>query len=185
LQKVKYARANSVDEAIALLDKGGATARPLAGGTDLIVQARERRRQVELFVDIKPIPETQDLKYDARDGLTIGASLPAYKIYGNENVRRLYPALVDATSVIGGTAIQGRASLGGNLCNSSPAADSVTAMIAPMLIRPWRAPRCMLLGGVLILSFHSLSLWAGPTDSWGLFIPDGNLIDIRSHHRTI
>jgi carbon-monoxide dehydrogenase medium subunit len=129
LQKVKYARASSVDEAIALLDKGGPTARPLAGGTDIIVQARERRRPVELFVDIKPIPETQELKYDARDGLTIGAALPAYRIYGNETVTKLYPALVDAASVIGGTAIQGRASLGGNLCNSGPAADSVPAMI--------------------------------------------------------
>ncbi len=129
MQKVKYARASSVDEAIALLDKGGPTARPLAGGTDIIVQARERRRPVELFVDIKPIPETQELKYDARDGLTIGAALPAYRIYGNETVKKLYPAIVDAASVIGGTAIQGRASLGGNLCNSGPAADSVPAMI--------------------------------------------------------
>lgn len=129
MQKVKYARASSVDEAIALLDKGGPTARPLAGGTDIIVQARERRRPVELFVDIKPIPETQELKYDARDGLTIGAALPAYRIYGNETVKKLYPAIVDAASVIGGTAIQGRASLGGNLCNSGPAADSVPPMI--------------------------------------------------------
>jgi carbon-monoxide dehydrogenase medium subunit len=130
LQKVKYARANSVDEAIALLDKGGATARPLAGGTDIIVQARERRRQVELFVDIKPIAETQQISYDGRQGLTVGAAVPCYLIYGNETVKKLYPALVDAVRVIGGTAIQGRASIGGNLCNSGPAADSVPAMIA-------------------------------------------------------
>ncbi len=130
MQKVKYARANSVDEAIALLDKGGATARPLAGGTDIIVQARERRRQVELFVDIKPIAETQQISYDGRQGLTVGAAVPCYLIYGNETVKKLYPALVDAVRVIGGTAIQGRASIGGNLCNSGPAADSVPAMIA-------------------------------------------------------
>jgi CO/xanthine dehydrogenase FAD-binding subunit len=130
LQKVKYARANSVDEAIALLDKGGATARPLAGGTDIIVQARERRRQVELFVDIKPIAETQQINYDGREGLTVGAAVPCYQIYGNDTVKKLYPALVDAVRVIGGTAIQGRASIGGNLCNSGPAADSVPAMIA-------------------------------------------------------
>jgi xanthine dehydrogenase FAD-binding subunit len=130
LQKVKYARAHTVDEAIQLLDKGGATARPLAGGTDIIVQARERRRKVELFVDIKPIPETQELVYDPREGLTVGAALPAYQIYNDETVKKLYPALVDAVRVIGGTAIQGRASIGGNLCNSGPAADSVPAMIA-------------------------------------------------------
>jgi xanthine dehydrogenase FAD-binding subunit len=129
LQDVKYARASSVDEAIDLLSKGGATARVLAGGTDIIVQARERRREVDLFVDIKPISETQALTYDADAGLTIGAATPCYIIYNDENVKRLYPALVEAASVIGGVAIQGRASLGGNLCNSGPAADSVPAMI--------------------------------------------------------
>jgi carbon-monoxide dehydrogenase medium subunit len=130
LQDVKYAKASSVDEAIDLLAKGGATARVLAGGTDIIVQARERRREVKLFVDIKPISETQELKYDADGGLTIGAATPCYRIYNDETVKRLYPALVEAASVIGGVAIQGRASLGGNLCNSGPAADSVPAMIA-------------------------------------------------------
>ena len=129
MQDVKYARASTIDQAIDLLSKGGPTARVLAGGTDIIVQARERRREVRLFVDIKPIPETQELRYDPDAGLTIGAATPCYRIYGDATVRRLYPALVEATSVIGGTAIQGRASLGGNLCNSGPAADSVPAMI--------------------------------------------------------
>jgi carbon-monoxide dehydrogenase medium subunit len=129
MQKVRYSRANSVDEAISLLEKGGPNARPLAGGTDLIVQARERRRKIELFVDIKPIPETQELSFDQAEGLTVGAALPVYRIYNDETVKRLYPALVDACRVIGGTAIQGRASLGGNLGNGSPAADSVPAMI--------------------------------------------------------
>lgn len=129
MQKVKYARAGSVDEAVALLERGGPSARVLAGGTDVIVQARERRRHIDLFVDIKKIPETQELRFDARQGLTVGAAVPCFQIYGNETVRRLYPCLVDAASVIGGTAIQGRASLGGNLCNSSPAGDSIPAMI--------------------------------------------------------
>jgi xanthine dehydrogenase FAD-binding subunit len=129
LQDVRYAKASSVDEAIDLLNKGGVTARVLAGGTDIIVQARERRREVRLFVDIKSIPETQELKYDADGGLTVGAATPCYRIYNDETVKRLYPALIEAASVIGGVAIQGRASLGGNLCNSGPAADSVPAMI--------------------------------------------------------
>ncbi len=130
MQKLSYAKAASVDEAVKLLEKGGPAARVLAGGTDIIVQARERRRNVDLLVDIKRIPETQQIEYDSAKGLTVGAAVPAYRIYGDELVRRLYPALVDAVSVIGGTAIQGRASLGGNLCNSSPAADSIPAMIA-------------------------------------------------------
>jgi carbon-monoxide dehydrogenase medium subunit len=129
MQDVRYVKAISVDEAVALLERGGPTARVLAGGTDVIVQARERRRDIALFVDIKPILETQDLQYDADAGLTVGAARPCYRIYDNETVRRLYPALIEATTVIGGVAIQGRASLGGNLCNSSPAADSIPAMI--------------------------------------------------------
>jgi carbon-monoxide dehydrogenase medium subunit len=128
LQNVKYARAGSVDEAIGLLKEGGPTARVLAGGTDIIVQARERRREVRLFVDIKPIAETQDLSFDPDGGLTVGAATPLHIVYNDPTVRKLYPALVEASSVIGGTAIQGRASLGGNLCNSGPAADSVPAM---------------------------------------------------------
>jgi carbon-monoxide dehydrogenase medium subunit len=129
LQDVKYARASSVAEAVSLLSQGGATARVLAGGTDIIVQARERRRPVSLFVDIKPIPETQQLSYDADAGLTIGAATPCYIIYNDDTVKRLYPALIEASTVIGGVAIQGRASFGGNLCNSGPAADSVPAMM--------------------------------------------------------
>jgi len=129
LQDVKYARASSVAEAVSLLSQGGATARVLAGGTDIIVQARERRRPVSLFVDIKPIPETQQLTYDADAGLTIGAATPCYVIYNDDTVKRLYSALIEASTVIGGVAIQGRASLGGNLCNSGPAADSVPAMM--------------------------------------------------------
>jgi xanthine dehydrogenase FAD-binding subunit len=129
LQDLNYAKASSVDEAVALLQKGGTTARVLAGGTDIIVQARERRRDVKLFIDIKPILETQELRYDADSGLTIGAATPCYLIYNDDTVKRFYPALVEAASVIGGIAIQGRASFGGNLCNSGPAADSVPAMI--------------------------------------------------------
>jgi CO/xanthine dehydrogenase FAD-binding subunit len=129
LQKIKYSRAGSIDEAVSLLEKAGPVARVLAGGTDVIVQARERRRQIELLVDIKHIPETQGIRFSPQDGLTIGASTPCYRIYADETVQRLYPALVEATSIIGGTAIQGRASLGGNLCNSSPAGDSIPAMI--------------------------------------------------------
>lgn len=129
MQDVRYAKATSVDQAIDLLSQGGTAARVLAGGTDIIIQARERRREVNLFIDIKPIAETQGIQYDADGGLTIGAATPAYIVYGDETVKQLYPALVQAISVIGGIAIQGRASLGGNLCNSGPAADSVPAMI--------------------------------------------------------
>ena len=128
MQAVKYARATTVEEASNLLREGG-DAVILAGGTDVIVQARERVRNIDLFVDIKHIPETMELSYDRADGLTVGAATPCHQIYGDETVRELYPALVDSTTLIGGTAIQGRASLGGNLCNSSPAADTIPTLI--------------------------------------------------------
>ena len=130
MQDIRYVRAATVEEAVSLLERGGPAARILAGGTDVIVQARERKRDIDLFVDIKPIAATQMLSYDAAEGLTIGASLPCYRIYADETVRRLYPALAEATTVIGGIAIQGRASLGGNLGNASPAGDTIPAMIA-------------------------------------------------------
>jgi xanthine dehydrogenase FAD-binding subunit len=130
MQAVKYARAATVDEAVQLLRDGGDVARVLAGGTDVIVLARERRRDIDLFVDVKHIPELIGITYTAGTGLSVGAATPLYQVYGHADVKQRYPALVDATHVIGGTAIQGRASLGGNLANSSPAADGIPAMIA-------------------------------------------------------
>jgi carbon-monoxide dehydrogenase medium subunit len=129
VRDLSYVKASTIDEAVSLLRDAGPAGRVLAGGTDVIVQARERKRDIGLFVDIKAIPETQALHYDPAGGLTIGAALPCYRFYGDATVARLYPALAEATTVIGGVAIQGRASLGGNLCNSSPAADSIPAMI--------------------------------------------------------
>ena len=128
MQAFEYVAAESLGEAISLLDKHGNQARILSGGTDLIVQVRENRRQVDLLVDIKKIPEFNEISYNG--SLQIGASVPCYQVYGNEDVQRLFPALVDSTSIIGGVQIQSRASIGGNLCNASPAADSIPALIA-------------------------------------------------------
>jgi carbon-monoxide dehydrogenase medium subunit len=130
MQAVKYARATSVDEAVQMLRDGGDVARVLAGGTDVIVLARERRRDIDLFVDVKHIPDLIGVSYSAGQGLSIGAATPLYDIYNHPDVKAHYAALVEASHVIGGKAIQGRASLGGNLANSSPAADGIPAMIA-------------------------------------------------------
>lgn len=129
MQALRYARATSIDEAVRMLREGGETARVLAGGTDVIVQARERRRVIGLFVDIKHIPEVMGVTYDPQRGLRVGAATPLYRVYGDAEVQRVYPALRAAAHVIGGKAIQGRASLGGNLGNASPAADSIPAMM--------------------------------------------------------
>ena len=90
MQAVKYARAASVEEASRLLAEGGVGARVLAGGTDVIVQARERTRDIDLFVDIKHIPEVMALSYDAGLRPDHRRGHPCFEIYASETVRDLY-----------------------------------------------------------------------------------------------
>ncbi|MBT5874609.1 MAG: xanthine dehydrogenase family protein subunit M [Candidatus Latescibacteria bacterium] len=124
-----FANPQSVPDAVGLLQKHGDRARVLAGGTDVIVQLREGRRSADLVVDIKEIPDVNVLSYSATTGAKIGAAVPCYRIYGNEEIAGAYPGIMDAASLVGGIAVQGRASLGGNLCNASPAADTIPTMI--------------------------------------------------------
>ncbi len=118
-------------EATELLAEHGESARILAGGTDLLVLLRGGAMDnVNLVVDGKSIPELNEVTYDPQAGLTLGAAVPCYKIYNNQAVAQAYPGLIDAASLIGGTQIQGRATLGGNLCNAAPSGDSIPAMTA-------------------------------------------------------
>lgn len=125
---IDYAKADSIEKAIELIGSG--EARALAGGTDLLVNLRVRRLQPDLVVDVKSIPELNQLNYDQSDGLTLGAAVSCFDIYSNAEVASAYPGLIDAASLIGGTQIQGRASIGGNLCNAAPSGDSIPVLIA-------------------------------------------------------
>lgn len=125
-----YARPYSIGEAVQLLSDAGEKARVLAGGTDLLVQLRADRKQADLVVDVKRVREMNEINYNPEKGLALGAAVPCYQIYGNSSLREKYPALADVASIIGGTQIQGRASIGGNLCNAAPSADSVPLLIA-------------------------------------------------------
>lgn len=128
---IDFASPHSVREAVELLNEADGSARVLAGGTDLLVQLRGGRfDDVNVVVDGKNIPELNEITYDPEGGLTLGAAVPCYRMYGNAAISRAYPGLIDAASLIGGTQIQGRASFGGNLCNSTPSGDSIPAMIA-------------------------------------------------------
>ena len=129
MRQITYAAPGSVEAAAAILAEHGARARMLAGGTDLIVQIREWLRDVDVVVDAKHIPELMDIGFADDGAMTLGAATPCHRIYGDERVARTYPGLIDAVSMIGGTAIQGRASVGGNLCNSGPAGDSIPPLI--------------------------------------------------------
>ncbi|QFG03810.1 FAD binding domain-containing protein [Tepidiforma bonchosmolovskayae] len=124
-----YARPGSLAEALALASNGR-RALFLAGGTDVIVQLREGRRSCDLLIDLKHVPELTSITVGPSGALEIGAAVALAEIYEHPVVRRDFPALVDAASIIGGIAIQSRATLGGNLCNASPAADSSPALMA-------------------------------------------------------
>ena len=130
MKDFEYAAPTALADAVGLLEKHGPRAKLLAGGTDIIVQLREGLREADVVVDVKKIPELTELAYAADAGLKLGAATPCYKIYEHPEVAKAYPGLCDAAHIIGGWQIQSRASVGGNLCNSSPAADSVPPLIA-------------------------------------------------------
>jgi carbon-monoxide dehydrogenase medium subunit len=130
LKDFEYTAPQTLREAVKLLAEKGESARVLAGGTDLIVQMRGRRFQPERVVDIKAIPEVNELSFTARKGLRIGAAVPCHLVYRDAEVVERFPGITDSAMIIGGIQIQGRATLGGNLCNAAPSADSIPTMIA-------------------------------------------------------
>lgn len=124
-----YAAPASLPEAVGLL-ASQPSARLLAGGTDLLVQLRSGRKEADVVIDVKKIPELNEVTFSPETGLTVGAAVPCYRLTAHAAVQSHYPSLVEVASWIGGTQIQGRASLGGNLCNSAPSADSIPLLIA-------------------------------------------------------
>ena len=112
-----------------LLNNHDLRVRPLAGGTDLLIQLRSGRVELDRLVNIKRISETNKLSYHPTEGLTIGAAVPCYRLYEDPQIQNLYPALADSASLIGGVAVQGRATIGGNVCNSAPSGDSLPTLI--------------------------------------------------------
>jgi len=129
MEAFAYAAPRTVAEAVELLASANGSARVLAGGTDLIPQLQEGRRRASLVVDVKRIPELCELRWDPEDGLTIGAAVPCAQVAALPQVQQHYPALRTACTLIGSIMIQNRASLGGNLCNAAPSADSVPPLI--------------------------------------------------------
>jgi carbon-monoxide dehydrogenase medium subunit len=124
-----YERPSSLDDAIALLAEDGADARPLAGGTDLIIRIRDGTIRPATVVDVKGIPELDDAIRDTDAGLVLGARTVMTDIAADERIRRDFEALAEAAAVVGAVQIRNRATLAGNLCNASPAADTVPALL--------------------------------------------------------
>jgi CO/xanthine dehydrogenase FAD-binding subunit len=124
-----YTAPTSVEEAVRALAGASGTAKVLSGGTDLLVQLRSGRLTADLIVDTKKIPCISGIREEG-GGFVIGAATPGAIIGEHEGLGAAWPGVVEAANLIGSTQIQGRASLAGNLCNASPAADSVPALIA-------------------------------------------------------
>ncbi|MDA1278797.1 MAG: xanthine dehydrogenase family protein subunit M [Chloroflexi bacterium] len=135
-----YVAPGTVDEAVAVLTKHGNRARPLAGGTDLLVKARANVWELDAVVDIKNIPELMSLSVNG-GGISIGAGVPCYQVYGNSTIAAEYPAIVDGSSIIGGIQIQSRAGLGGNLCNAAPSGDGICPLIVHSAVAHIAGPK--------------------------------------------
>ena len=129
MAELKYQSPETAEAAVALLQAEGQTARIFAGGTDLLVQMQEELIEPTLLVDIKNITETRQITFDAKH-VRIGAAVSGAEIGESEQLNAMWPGVVEAVELIGSYQVQGRATIGGNLCNASPAADSVPALIA-------------------------------------------------------
>ena len=129
MRAFEYVRPASLAEAIALLDRHGPGARPLAGGTDLVIRLRDGSIRPDVVFDVKAIPELDAGITDAGGRLVIGARAVMTDIAADPRVRRHFPALAEAALVVGSAQIRNRATLAGNLCNASPAADTAPALL--------------------------------------------------------
>lgn len=126
---MRYEAPETLDAAVALLAGTDGVGRVLAGGTDLLVQMRADMIAPDLVVDIKKIPETRAIT--AEDGgFRVGAAVAGAELHEHPEFGKAWPGVLEGFELIGSTQIQGRATMGGNLCNASPAADSVPALIA-------------------------------------------------------
>src|SRR4051794_19343777 len=129
MSEMRYEAPTTLAAAVALLAEATGQARVLAGGTDLLIQMRGGRVEPELVVDIKNIPELTSVAVE--DGAyRLGAAVPCMVLVEDKAFSKAWPGVADGANLIGSIQVRGRATVGGNLCNASPAADTVPAMIA-------------------------------------------------------
>jgi aerobic carbon-monoxide dehydrogenase medium subunit len=130
MTEIRYVAPRSLDEAIGAFAAAGSAARIMAGGTDLLVQMRSGLVRPGLIVDIKNIDEMTEIEETAGGGFRIGAAVSGAVLAEHAKFAKAWPGVLEAVNLIGSKQVQGRASAGGNLCNGSPAGDSIPAMIA-------------------------------------------------------
>jgi len=129
MKNFEYKKVSTLDEALSLMGQYQGRAKVLAGGTDLLVRMRNRVWNPEILIDLKGVPGLDEIQYDPAEGLQIGALTSIYRIVNSSIIREKFPAISQAAASLGSFQVRTRATLGGNLCNASPAAD-----MAPILI---------------------------------------------------
>jgi len=140
MNEMRYEAPRTLDAAIALLAGAQGQARVLAGGTDLLVQMRGGRVAPQLLVDVKYIPELRAVTAEP-EGLRFGAAVTCMELVEHAQFSAAWPGVADAVKLIGSIQVKGRATVGGNLCNASPAADSVPALIAAAAVARVAGPK--------------------------------------------
>ena len=130
MSDTQYLAASTIEEAVNAHSKANGSARFLAGGTDLLVQIKSGIRKPNLVIDVKKIVELNSIEEISENEFVVGASVSGVNLNRNKKFSKLWPGVLEAFRLIGSEQIQGRASLGGNICNGSPAGDSVPALIA-------------------------------------------------------
>jgi CO/xanthine dehydrogenase FAD-binding subunit len=187
MQSLRYEAPTSVTEAVEILAAANGRAAILAGGTDLLVRMHAGAEQPGAVVNVKKIPELRALELGPR-GLVLGAAVCAAEIGEHTTLAEVYPGLAEAVALIGSDQIQGRASVGGNLCNGSPAADTVPSLVALGAECEIAAPggqrrrvaahafvtgpgRTVLRPGELLVALHVPRPAPGSADAYLRFIP--------------
>ena len=127
---MQYHTPSSFNEAVAISNSSSGLIKYLAGGTDVLVQLKIGNKSPDHLIDIKNIPGVRDVTLRKDGGYTIGAAVSGAQLTGHKKFSNKWPGLVEGMELVGSAQIQSRATLVGNLCNGSPAADSVPGMIA-------------------------------------------------------
>jgi CO/xanthine dehydrogenase FAD-binding subunit len=130
MRPFRYARPNDLNDALSLLAEHGPDARVLAGGTDVLVRLRLGHLRPRIVVDVKRIGDLRSDIVETEGRLRIGARAVMTDIIADLRIRRHVPALVEAAAVVGSVQIRNRATLAGNICNASPAADTAPVLLA-------------------------------------------------------
>ena len=187
MTEIRYLAPQTLDEAIGAFAAAGSAARILAGGTDLLVQMRAGVVRPGVIVDVKKIPELTEIEETAEGGFRVGAAVAGAVLAEHPRFGKVWPGVLEAVNLIGSKQVQGRASAGGNLCNGSPAGDSVPAMLAAGAIVTVQGPggrrelpvehvpagpgRTHLKPGEILISFTLPARPPGSSDAYLRMIP--------------